>query len=65
MNTQDKTMQFMQIAMKHFPEAKEQMDQAGVEFPMEMLQPFMALFTKVMTEAYELGKEDAKKEMNL
>ncbi|MBM7586509.1 competence protein ComZ [Bacillus pakistanensis] len=56
---QDKNMEFMQIAMKYLPEAKEQLDQAGVELSMEMIQPFMQLFTKVMNEAYELGKQDA------
>ncbi|MGE6755287.1 ComZ family protein [Rossellomorea sp. NPDC071047] len=56
---QDKTMEFMQIAMKYFPQAKEQLDQAGVDFTPEMLQPFMTLFTQVMSEAYELGKQDA------
>ncbi|BCB03029.1 ComZ family protein [Bacillus sp. KH172YL63] len=56
---QDKTMEFMQIAMKYFPQAKEQLDQTGVEFTPDMLQPFMTLFTQVMGEAYELGKRDA------
>ena len=62
MINQDKTLQFMQIAMKYLPEAKEQLDQAGVELSMELIQPFMNLFTKVMQEAYELGKEDALSE---
>ncbi len=61
-NNQDNTLQFMQIAMKYLPEAKEQLDQAGVELSMELIQPFMNLFSKVMQEAYELGKEDALKE---
>ena len=59
MMNQDKTLQFMQIAMKYLPEAKEQLDQAGVELSMDLIQPFMDLFTKVMEEAYELGKADA------
>ncbi|MEH7353007.1 ComZ family protein [Neobacillus drentensis] len=59
---QDKNLQFMQIAMKYLPEAKEQLDQAGVELSMELIQPFMNLFTKVMQEAYELGREDALSE---
>ncbi|RDI47784.1 ComZ family protein [Falsibacillus pallidus] len=58
---EDKNMQFMQIAMKYLPEAKEKLDGAGVELSMEMIQPFMELFTKVMSEAYELGKQDANK----
>lgn len=55
---QDKSMEFMQIAMKYLPEAKEKLDQAGVEISFDLLQPFMELFTKVMNEAYELGKND-------
>lgn len=58
MTTNDKTMEFMQIAMKYLPEAKEELDKAGVELSFEMIQPFMNLFTKVMNEAYELGKLD-------
>lgn len=58
---QDKSMEFMQIAMKYLPEAKEKLDKAGVEISFELLQPFMELFTKVMNEAYELGKNDALK----
>jgi competence protein ComZ len=61
-NNQDNSLQFMQIAMKYLPEAKEQLEQAGIELSMELIQPFMTLFTKVMQDAYELGKEDALKE---
>jgi competence protein ComZ len=61
MNTQDKTLEFMQIAMKYLPEAKEQLDKAGVELSMELIEPFMNLFTKVMQEAYELGVAEARK----
>jgi competence protein ComZ len=56
---QDKSMEFMQIAMKYLPQAKQTLDQAGIELSPEMLQPFMTLFTQVMGEAYELGKKDA------
>lgn len=63
MDTQDKSMQFMQIAMKYLPQAKEQLEQAGVELSFELIQPFMELFTKVMQEAYELGREEALKEV--
>lgn len=62
MSNQDKTLQFMQIAMKYFPEAKEQLDKSGVELSMDLIQPFMNLFTKVMQDAYELGLEDGRKE---
>jgi competence protein ComZ len=63
MNTPDKSMEFMQIAMKYFPQAKEQLDKAGVELSFDVIQPFMELFTKVMQEAYELGREEALKEI--
>ncbi|KAB2337204.1 competence protein ComG [Cytobacillus depressus] len=59
MYSTNKTMEFMQIAMKYIPEAKQQLDEAGVELSLEMMQPFMSLFTKVMNEAYEMGKADA------
>ncbi|MEH7500796.1 ComZ family protein [Neobacillus drentensis] len=63
MNSQDNTFQFMQIAMKYLPEAKEQLDKAGVELSMELIEPFMNLFTKVMEEAYELGLAEGRKEI--
>jgi competence protein ComZ len=56
---EEKTVQFMQIAMKHLPEAKQMLDEAGIEFSIDMLQPFMKVFTNVMNEAYELGKQEA------
>lgn len=65
MQLNEKNMEFMQIAMKYLPEAKQQLDEAGIagiELSMEMIQPFMNLFTKVMNEAYEMGKADALKE---
>jgi len=60
--SQDKTMEFMGIAMKYLPEAKEQLENAGIELSMDLIQPFMTLFTKVMQEAYELGLKDANHE---
>jgi competence protein ComZ len=62
MQSNDKTMEFMQIAMKYMPEAQQQLEQAGIELSLEMIQPFMTLFTKVMNEAYELGRQDALNE---
>ncbi|MGD6855259.1 ComZ family protein [Bacillus infantis] len=59
MQSNDKTMEFMQIAMKYMPEAQQELEKAGVELSLEMIQPFMTLFTKVMNEAYELGRQDA------
>jgi competence protein ComZ len=55
---QQKTMQFMQIAMKYLPEAKAQLDQHGIELKMETIQPMLDLLLKVMNEAYELGKNE-------
>lgn len=52
-------MEFMNIAMKHFPEGKEKLKSVGIEISMDMLPTFMDLFTKVMNDAYELGKRDA------
>lgn len=63
MINQDKTLQFMQIAMKYLPEAKEQLDKSGVELSMELIEPFMNLFTKVMQEAYELGVAEGREEL--
>lgn len=64
MQNQDKTMEFMQIAMKYMPEAQQQLEKSGIQLSMDMLQPFMMLFSKVMNEAYELGKQDASKELS-
>ena len=62
MQNNDKTMEFMQIALKYLPEAQQQLEAAGIEMTMDNLQPFFTLFTKVMNEAYDLGKADAAKE---
>lgn len=59
MEQHPKTMEFMQIAMKYLPEAKEKLEGSGIELSLETLQPMMELFSKVMGEAYELGKKDA------
>ncbi|WP_226670574.1 ComZ family protein [Metabacillus litoralis] len=60
MDQHPKTMEFMQIAMKYLPEAKEKLEGSGIELSMETIQPMMELFTKVMGEAYELGKKDSQ-----
>lgn len=60
MQSNDKTLEFMQIAMKYMPEAQQELEKAGIELSLEMIQPFMTLFTKVMNEAYELGRQDAQ-----
>ncbi len=53
-------MEFMQIAMKYLPEAKQKLEESGIELSLETIQPMMELFTKVMGEAYDLGKQEAK-----
>ncbi|MGO4889333.1 ComZ family protein [Anaerobacillus sp. MEB173] len=58
--SQELNMKFMQIAMKHLPEGKEFFDKKGIELDFDDLQPMIELLTKVMTEAYELGKEEGK-----
>lgn len=55
----EKSMQFMQIAMKYLPEAKEMLEKTGIELSMDNVQPMLTLLTKVMSDAYELGKSDA------
>ncbi|MBM7647554.1 competence protein ComZ [Bacillus ectoiniformans] len=59
---ENKNMEFMQIAMKYLPEAQEKLKDSGIEFSMNLMEPFMGLFLNVMNEAYELGKQDAKSE---
>lgn len=60
---EEQNMQFMQIAMKYLPEAKQILDETGVELSMEHVQPVLTLLTKVMNDAYELGKQDALAEI--
>ena len=55
-------MEFMNIAMKYFPEGKEKLKSVGIDVSLSQLPIFMDLFTKVMDEAYELGRKDARRE---
>lgn len=57
MSEQERKMQFMQIAMKYLPEAKELLDQKGIEISMEDLQPVLHLLMQVMEDAFNLGKQ--------
>lgn len=52
-------MKFMQVAMKHLPEGKKFLEEKGIELNMEDLQPMLELLLNVMSEAYELGKQEA------
>ncbi|UAL48621.1 ComZ family protein [Sutcliffiella horikoshii] len=56
---QDRTMQYMEIAMKYLPEAQQMLDETGLELEPQHIQPLVSLLTKVMDEAYELGKQNA------
>ncbi len=56
---QDRTMQYMAIAMKYLPEAQQMLDETGLELEPQHIQPLVSLLTKVMDEAYELGKQNA------
>jgi competence protein ComZ len=56
---QDRTMQYMAIAMKYLPEAKQMLDETGLILEPEHIQPLISLLTKVMDDAYELGKQNA------
>ncbi|KKB36752.1 ComZ family protein [Bacillus thermotolerans] len=60
----NKNLEFMQIAMKYLPEAQEKLKEAGIEFSMDLAEPFMGIFLNVMNEAYEMGKKDAQQENN-
>ncbi|MFZ3589211.1 ComZ family protein [Bacillus sp. DJP31] len=57
-----KQLQFMQIAMKYLPEAKSILDETGLELDLSKLQPVIELLTKVMSDAYDLGRHDALEE---
>ncbi|WP_349410246.1 ComZ family protein [Pseudalkalibacillus sp. SCS-8] len=57
---QERNMKFMQIAMSRLPEAKQFMEQKGIEITMEDIQPMMNLLMNVMNDAYELGRSDAQ-----
>jgi competence protein ComZ len=59
-----KSMEFMQIAMKYLPEAKQMLDDTGIELTMDKLQPMIDMLTKVMADAYELGKQEAIEQRN-
>lgn len=60
----ERNMLYMQIAMKHLPEAKQFLEESGLELNLEQIQPMISLLTKVMDEAYELGLQEglARKE---
>ncbi|MFK2825823.1 ComZ family protein [Bacillus sp. B190/17] len=57
---ENKNMEFMQIAMKYLPEAQEKLKASGIDFSMDLIEPFMGMFLNVMNEAYELGKKEAQ-----
>jgi competence protein ComZ len=59
---QERNFKFLQIAMKHLPEAQMMLKEKGMEVNMDMMQPMLDVLLKVMNDAYELGASDAKSE---
>ncbi len=57
---QERNMKFMQIAMSHLPEAKQLMEQKGIELTMEDVQPLLNMLMNVMNDAYELGRSETE-----
>ncbi|MGM9927266.1 MAG: ComZ family protein [Bacillus sp. (in: firmicutes)] len=52
--------EFMKIALKHFPEGQEKLKSLGIDVSWSMVPVLSDLFLKMMQEAYELGKREAK-----
>lgn len=52
--------EFMKIALKHFPEGQEKLKSVGINVSWSMVPALSDLFLKMMYEAYELGKKEAK-----
>jgi competence protein ComZ len=50
----------MTMAMKHYPEIKQKLSEAGLDLHRHQLQPFMEIFFTVMDEAYEKGFKDGQ-----
>ncbi|WP_221563819.1 ComZ family protein [Alkalihalobacillus sp. TS-13] len=59
---QERNMKFMQIAMTHLPEAKQMMEDKGMQLSMEDIQPLLNMLMNVMNDAYELGRTEAVSE---
>ncbi|MGC4375384.1 ComZ family protein [Fictibacillus sp. Mic-4] len=53
-------LRLMQIVMKYLPEGKSWLRQKGVNVTMADIQPMMGLAVKILNEAYELGKKNAR-----
>lgn len=60
----DKSLTFMQIAMKYVPEAKQKLDELGINLSQEHIEPLFSLLTKVMDDAYQEGYKDASEKAN-
>lgn len=61
----EKSLQFMQIAMKYIPDAKQTLDELGIELSFDHFQPMLDLLTKVMADAYQLGVEEAEQKTKI
>ncbi|MCM3380336.1 MULTISPECIES: ComZ family protein [Shouchella] len=55
MEQHERNLKFMEIAMKHVPEARKLLEGKGIDVTMDELQPLLSLLLHVMNEAYELG----------
>ncbi|GIN17904.1 hypothetical protein J32TS2_32600 [Shouchella clausii] len=55
MEQHERNLKFMEIAMKHVPEARKLLEAKGIDVTMDELQPLLSLLLHVMNEAYELG----------
>lgn len=57
---QELNMRFMEVAMRHVQEGQSFLNNKGIELDMHDLQPALEMLMQVMSEAYEMGYEDAK-----
>ena len=53
-------LEYMAMAMKHYPEMKKKLSDAGLDIHKQQLQPFMDIFFSVMDEAYEKGYKEGQ-----
>lgn len=54
-------MDYLSMAMKHYPEIKKKMEESNLDIHKRDLLPFMDIFTCIMHEAYEKGYKDGEK----
>ena len=49
---------YLSMAMKHYPEIKKRMAESTLDIHKRDLIPFMDIFTSIMNDAYEKGFKD-------